>query len=1161
MKASFLFAFTLISQLTFAQPLQPLPTVILPSSCNSSCSNLNPIGDPETPDDCSIGIERYLSRTIAMPNLANYNNDNLNGLTNCDSANNYTSTNWFHDYCPEKYCELINALPKLDAQLIQAAYFAGGTHEQELYYETQWYKVGRQLVVDINYAYDCAGKRRPIIQGFIGEIFDPNNVIANYNEQWYPIPPELIAKYFEYYPEDLTQEATDYYLSGDTVYFDVKNMANEENDLGGNFTWVLDISKIEMRMWFLYQAITLIDFGYKSIHMGLYPIYADHTTDPNYEQLYNLTNSFRRYASESGTFVLLSGESPMGNVDNGLSAKLAGTDRLIFDFDTRALRPREISNPQVSGDGGVLVDGQLEAVCTDPIPADILAAFNQSPCFGEQYPAIVNPCTINNFGGSSGGIAPALDGSGNSTCYFEQVPYIASLDGFNPPIVHSASGGPSSNVWGFDDHTWFSQLGNECREWWFNYFYCNRRDYMGGHGFLSIPGINMISDAVGPGGKRLISDDTVFLNSIVAGLLPDNNPKIEIKENCIFTDSECQCECNGVIISPGRKYRVGQKVYTINVIHSDCSSVYSIQLKDPNGDLLPLKVGDSYDFQPQIDGFYEIIARQDNIGLLNSPSGTKEIFKSAYLIKNCCTDQICSDPCDNWGVTDKCCPENTYFDSQSCYYGHIPDGYTGYVTNNTFYVYPNAVGGCPPGYAPEIVNVDNNNVPLCNSGIHIPQVHPGSVDDPDHYRGFIFEKGFYVEPDCEDFRDCCPFNYEFNGNNCFSKVTFNNDWQPFVYQGSFYVVPHYDQNHNAVCPDPMTNPGDPSSPHGWTFDGSNCHSGVYFNAPFEGIIEDGGFYVKPYCADEGDCCPPGTIINEAGGNCLFGYGPEGYGIGRVIGNQYYFEAPANCGPGQTTPCCPDGYSEFIYEEKKYCYYPDIEIPSNFSGFTYGELDTNGNGRLSLYVIKNCPQDKCCPDNANYVDPNVSDPNIAGKCWYGNIPPAWFQNTAPEDNRFVIYLVSENECLDHKFQWDEQKDYCYIDVPQALSNSMEIIGESMYSHAFPTCKIHLTGVPDSRSEQEIELNHTKDSTLKFTNAISIFPNPASNMLNIRFNADFSGPAVMKIFDLKGQLLESTTILAPGKGSTLTLFLNKILPGNYFLNLSSAGNNETHYFIKM
>ena len=57
----------------------------------------------------------------------------------------------------------------------------------------------------------------------------------------------------------------------------------------------------------------------------------------------------------------------------------------MFDYDSRALRPREISNPQVCGDNSC--DNFLNPYY-----------FTNTPCGAEQYPAIIDKCVITNMG-------------------------------------------------------------------------------------------------------------------------------------------------------------------------------------------------------------------------------------------------------------------------------------------------------------------------------------------------------------------------------------------------------------------------------------------------------------------------------------------------------------------------------------------------------------------------------------------------------------------------------------------------------------------------------------------------------------------------------------------------------------------------------------------
>lgn len=651
-------------------PLLPLPVngIVLPSSCDDTDCSSQAVGDPYVySGECSIGVERFISRTSDMGGLANWNYNS--GPENCDPPYN---ASWSSQYCHTKYCEMIRSLPQMGIQLVARAYQGAAYHEHQFYPEDPWYRVGYQLVKDINHAYDCAGMRRPVIQAFIGEVFNPAMFDAGIQYNQY-IPTPLIEKYFEYYPEDLDDIDPDapfpnmtfqqyYFVNGNLGQpKSTLNFRKERITTGGT---QFAISKVEMRMWFLYQAITVIDFGYTSIHMGIYSNYADQSTfDPGYSKLHKLTNVFRQYAAERGSFVLLSGETPYANKDNGESAKLGGTDQLIFDFDSRAMRPREISSPQVNGDG---------VGCDGPISPGAAAIFNSTECAGTQFPAVVDPCTINSAGGSIGGIAPPLDGVGPSNCTYEQVPYIVHFDGFSGFNGSNAASPPatppipdnqvvSTLTWGYDDHRWFSTLTPECREKWLEYFYCNRRDFHGGHGYLLIPGIINITYTETyngnnpiPPAKILISDNPSFINA-VANMLEPKTPTISIHKVCTYP-TDCVPVCQGIFAGPGKLWKIRGVYYRISIGNKDCSSMYSIHVKDPNGNWLPQSIGgEDYFVYPEIEGEYTIGVRQDNLSLPPETFGTQSVTKTHYMNTVCCGEILPVAECaKRWELTNEC---------------------------------------------------------------------------------------------------------------------------------------------------------------------------------------------------------------------------------------------------------------------------------------------------------------------------------------------------------------------------------------------------------------------------------------------------------------------------------------------------------------------------
>ncbi len=596
---------------------------ITPCICNSSCDPVvSGVGDPYIyPGECSIGINRYLARSASVQGLTELNHDQNPGLLECVAP---YDNSYYTEYCPQKFCEMVNAMVKMDIQLLLRANTGATYHEHQLYPDDPWYNSSKQLVKDINYAYDCAGKPRPIIQTMIFEVVGASNFEAAKTHNIH-LPSWIIPIYFDKYPLDLTPENLHYYyIDGQprsTLFWELDRICEIEPDDTGNPTWHYQIDFVEMRMWFLYQAMVLIDMGYTSIHMGLYEDYCDN--DFGFQKLYKLTNLFREYAHSIGSFVLLSGE-PTKNE----SARFANTNKFIFDFDTRAMRPREISNPQVSGDGS--------PDCDDPISPSILSDFNNSPCASEPYPAVVDPCTINSFGGNTPGMHPL-------GCNVEYLPYIVHFDGFHDPVnAGHASNGPNSLTWGFNDHQWFAMLSDECQRWWFDYFFCNRREFSGGNGWISIPGTifydaDLAAPNTDPGyesATQLISDDSEFVNLLKDNTLAPKVPTIEITtENC--NTSHISNVCNGRIAPSKSCYLVGKQCYTIAVGNKDCSSVYSIHIQNQNGQWMPQQIGDTYLFCPPSTGQYTIYIRQDNLAL-TVYDGAYTIFDLYVLNANCC---------------------------------------------------------------------------------------------------------------------------------------------------------------------------------------------------------------------------------------------------------------------------------------------------------------------------------------------------------------------------------------------------------------------------------------------------------------------------------------------------------------------------------------------
>jgi len=81
---------------------------------------------------------------------------------------------------------------------------------------------------------------------------------------------------------------------------------------------------------------------------------------------------------------------------------------------------------------------------------------------------------------------------------------------------------------------------------------------------------------------------------------------------------------------------------------------------------------------------------------------------------------------------------------------------------------------CPPGFIFDGCN--------CYSGVHFP----------DGYTGFVCNNGFYVKQNCEisTENDCYPEGFEFDGANChYFGLYFPDGYVGFVWNNAFYTKP------------------------------------------------------------------------------------------------------------------------------------------------------------------------------------------------------------------------------------------------------------------------------------------------------------------------------------------------------------------------------------
>jgi len=107
----------------------------------------------------------------------------------------------------------------------------------------------------------------------------------------------------------------------------------------------------------------------------------------------------------------------------------------------------------------------------------------------------------------------------------------------------------------------------------------------------------------------------------------------------------------------------------------------------------------------------------------------------------------------------------------------------------------------------------------------------------------------------------------------------------------------------------------------------------------------------------------------------------------------------------------------------------------------------------------------------------------------------------------------------------------------------LITDSAFDH-LPPFGQHIT----------IDLNSTKSIKRSENIGIKVFPNPATDLLNIQSLINFTG-RTYRIISMDGRIVRD------GKLSTKALDINNLTPGTYILSLENDGRNYVSRFVKL
>ena len=199
-------------------------------------------------------------------------------------------------------------------------------------------------------------------------------------------------------------------------YADMIYPAGQRRDWGRNGS-VPDVSRLETKFWFYFQAAAYIDLGCEAIHFGQVEIMNRNDRDlAQWSQVFSLVRAYAaRHARRH--MILCDGHVPSGG--------LVKDGKLLLDFHSFPLRIKEVPDK--------------------PTEAILQLGFSDGI-----------------YGKSKGGATFS-----GWTC--DHLPYLVEIDNFGVSRQPGKSGAGGIWIWGYDEITWFAQQSEEYRNQWLRY--------------------------------------------------------------------------------------------------------------------------------------------------------------------------------------------------------------------------------------------------------------------------------------------------------------------------------------------------------------------------------------------------------------------------------------------------------------------------------------------------------------------------------------------------------------------------------------------------------------------------------------------------------------------------------------------------------------------
>jgi hypothetical protein len=162
----------------------------------------------------------------------------------------------------------------------------------------------------------------------------------------------------------------------------------------------------------------------------------------------------------------------------------------------------------------------------------------------------------------------------------------------------------------------------------------------------------------------------------------------------------------------------------------------------------------------------------------------------------------------------------------------------------------------------------------------------------------------------------------------------------------------------------------------------------------------------------------------------------------------------------------------------------------------------------------------------------------------------------------LYWVTKSETNNDYFSIEHSVDGINFITIGKVNGAGNSTGELNYQfiHSNPTIGINYYRIKDVDFDGKEEFSSIRKVVYKDNELISIYPNPFKNEINIKLADNQSKPVGYSIMDVTGRILQEKQFDSYHKSANITLDLNDLPKGIYYINLNINGTILTKKIVK-